>query len=116
MKKLIILLNFILCLSSFSTEEYYNIQKCSLEKDKIKLKKYTLESKDFIVKSLNRPNRKIINKAFKSIKNVENLINHITDDHYRDIKKEDIITLSKTKLELYEIKNELFLLRKTLVE
>lgn len=115
MKKILCIFMILLAFQSYSQEKNIFYPCNNLEKDRIKLKKYSLEAEDLVTKAFNRPNKKRINKAFQTLKDTEEIINHITDDHYREIKEKDMETLFQTKLELYKIKNELYLLRKTLV-
>ena len=112
MKKLIIIF-FILFATSIFSKEYRCLN--SLEKDRIRLEKITDRSRLLIERAFNHPDKTKIEKAYKSIKKTEEIINHITDFHYLELKEKDVIVLLKSKLELYKIKRELHLLRKTLV-
>lgn len=112
MKKLILIIFIIFSVSSFS-KKYQCLN--SLEKDRIKLEKMTNKSFILVEKAFSQPNKIRIDKSYKSIKKTEEIINHIIDDHYLELKEKDIIILLKAKLKIYKTKRELYLLKKTLV-
>lgn len=129
MKKIFTLLLILINIIPTFSEEYpkrelkeinentqYLIMCRKFYREESRLKIYNEEIKKLFKKALNRPSRTRIDLAFRKIFQIEYLIDHITTEHFYEINKNELIDLLKTKIEIYELKKELFLLRKTLVE
>lgn len=129
MKKIFTLLLILINIIPTFSEEYpkrelkeinentqYLIMCRKFYREETRLRIYNEEIKKLFQKALNRPSRTRIDLAFRKIFQIEYLIDHITTEHFYEINKNELIDLLKTKIEIYELKKELFLLRKTLVE